>query len=170
MCVCVCVCIPACVYMCVRMRVSMCVCVYLCVCIYVSQREREREREIEWEIERERVSEIFFPLNQREVVWNGRFYLEVREYIKNRNINKSLMKSVGVMKAKSNIRKVIDFSSSSSSSSSSSCEFFTPALADGLSMEFEWQQISSSLQDSSQYFGRPQQCCGLDGLGSSSIV
>ena len=27
-------------------------------------------------------------------------------------------------------------------------EFFTPALADGLSMEFEWQQISSSLQDS----------------------
>ena len=27
-------------------------------------------------------------------------------------------------------------------------EFFTPALADGLSLEFKWQQISSSLQDS----------------------
>ena len=29
-------------------------------------------------------------------------------------------------------------------------EFFTPALADGLSLVFEWQQVSSSLQDSSQ--------------------
>ena len=28
--------------------------------------------------------------------------------------------------------------------------FFTSALADGLSLEFEWQQVSSSLQDSSQ--------------------
>ena len=35
-------------------------------------------------------------------------------------------------------------------------EFFTPALADGLSLEFEWQQVSSSLQDSSQYSGRSQ--------------
>ena len=35
-----------------------------------------------------------------------------------------------------------------------SFEFFTAALADGLSLEFEWQQASSSLQDSSQYFGR----------------
>ena len=26
-------------------------------------------------------------------------------------------------------------------------EFFTSALADGLSLEFEWQQISSGLQD-----------------------
>ena len=33
-------------------------------------------------------------------------------------------------------------------------EFFAPALADGLSLEFEWQQVSSSLQDSSQYSGR----------------
>ena len=33
-------------------------------------------------------------------------------------------------------------------------EFFTPVLADGLSLEFEWQQVSSSLQDSSQYSGR----------------
>ena len=29
-------------------------------------------------------------------------------------------------------------------------EFFTSALADGFSLEFEWQQVSSSLQDSSQ--------------------
>ena len=28
-------------------------------------------------------------------------------------------------------------------------EFFTPAVADGLPQEFEWQQASSSLQDSS---------------------
>ena len=33
-------------------------------------------------------------------------------------------------------------------------EFFTPALADGLSLESEWQQVSSNLQDSSQYSGR----------------
>ena len=30
-----------------------------------------------------------------------------------------------------------------------SLEFFTSVLADGLSLEFEWQQVSSSLQDSS---------------------
>ena len=35
-------------------------------------------------------------------------------------------------------------------------EFFTPALAKGFSLEFEWQQVSSSLQDSSQYSGRSQ--------------
>ena len=35
-----------------------------------------------------------------------------------------------------------------------SWEFFTSALADGLSVEFEWQQVSSSLQDSSQYSSR----------------
>ena len=34
------------------------------------------------------------------------------------------------------------------------CEFFTPALADGLSQESEWQQIFSSRQDSSQYSDR----------------
>ena len=33
---------------------------------------------------------------------------------------------------------------------------FTSALADGLSLEFEWQQVSPSLQDSSQYFVRSQ--------------
>ena len=32
-------------------------------------------------------------------------------------------------------------------------EFFTSVLADGFSMEFEWQQVSSSLQDSSQDSG-----------------
>ena len=34
-------------------------------------------------------------------------------------------------------------------------KFFTSASADGLSLEFEWPQVSSSLQDSSQYSGRP---------------
>ena len=33
-------------------------------------------------------------------------------------------------------------------------EFFTRVLADSFSMEFEWQQVSSSLQDSSQYSDR----------------
>ena len=33
-------------------------------------------------------------------------------------------------------------------------EFFTSALADGLTLEFERQQVSSSLQGSSQYSGR----------------
>ena len=37
-----------------------------------------------------------------------------------------------------------------------SLEFFTSALADILSRKFEWQQVSSSLQDSSQYSGRSQ--------------
>ena len=35
-------------------------------------------------------------------------------------------------------------------------EFFKSALADGLSPEFDWQLVSSSLQDSSQYSGRSQ--------------
>ena len=35
-------------------------------------------------------------------------------------------------------------------------EFFTPELADGFSLEFEWLQVSSSLQDSSQYSSRCQ--------------
>ena len=37
-----------------------------------------------------------------------------------------------------------------------SLEFFTSALANGLSLEFQWQQVSSSFQDSSQYSGRSQ--------------
>ena len=47
-------------------------------------------------------------------------------------------------------------------------EFFTSVLADGFSLEFEWQQVSSSLQDLSQYSGRPQQCCRLDSLYPSA--
>ena len=47
-------------------------------------------------------------------------------------------------------------------------EFFTSILADGFSLKFEWQQVSSSLQDSSQYSGRPQQCCRLDSLYPSA--
>ena len=47
-------------------------------------------------------------------------------------------------------------------------EFFTSVLADGFSLEFEWQQVSSSLQDSSQYSGRLQQCCRLDSLYPST--
>ena len=46
--------------------------------------------------------------------------------------------------------------------------FLTSVLADGLSLGFEWQQVSSSLQNSSQYSGRSQQCCSLDGIHSSS--
>ena len=33
---------------------------------------------------------------------------------------------------------------------------FPSALADGLSLESEWQQVSSGLQDSSEYSGRLQ--------------
>ena len=47
---------------------------------------------------------------------------------------------------------------------------FTSALADRFSLESEWQQVSSSLQDSSYYSGLSQQCCHLDGLHSSANV
>ena len=47
-------------------------------------------------------------------------------------------------------------------------EFFTSVLADDFSLEFEWQQVSSSLQNLSQYSGRPQQCCRLDSLYPSA--
>ena len=33
-------------------------------------------------------------------------------------------------------------------------DFFTPALADSFSLKFVWQQVFSSLLDSSQYSGR----------------
>ena len=36
----------------------------------------------------------------------------------------------------------------------SSESFFTPVLPDVLPLEFEWHQVSSSVQDSSQYSGR----------------
>ena len=41
------------------------------------------------------------------------------------------------------------------------CEFFILALADSLSLDSEWQHITSSLQGSFQW-------CSLDGLSSSS--
>ena len=47
-------------------------------------------------------------------------------------------------------------------------ESFTSASSDGLSLEFELQQVSPSLQNSSQYSGRCQRCSSLDGLHSSS--
>ena len=46
--------------------------------------------------------------------------------------------------------------------------FFTSALGDGLSLKSKWQQVSSSLWDSSQYFRRSLQCCSFVGLHSSS--
>ena len=42
-------------------------------------------------------------------------------------------------------------------------EFFTPALGNGFSLEFEWQQVSSSLQESSQYSDRSHWCSSLEG-------
>ena len=38
-------------------------------------------------------------------------------------------------------------------------EFFPPALTDRFSQESGWQQVTSNFLDSSQYFGRSQQCC-----------
>ena len=40
-------------------------------------------------------------------------------------------------------------------------------LADGFSHEFGWQQVSSSLLDSSQYSGRSQQCSSFDSFHPS---
>ena len=51
-----------------------------------------------------------------------------------------------------------------------SLEFFTRALVDCFSLVFEWQQVSSSLQDSSQYFCQSQQCCSLNSLHLSSYI
>ena len=45
-------------------------------------------------------------------------------------------------------------------------DFFTPA--DSFPLDSERQQVSSNLQDSSQYCSRSQQCCCLDGLHFSS--
>ena len=44
---------------------------------------------------------------------------------------------------------------------------FATALASGLSLESEWQQVSSCFQNSSWYSGRSQSCFNLDGLDSS---
>ena len=46
-------------------------------------------------------------------------------------------------------------------------EFFTSALADGFSLEFEWQQVSPSIQDSS-HSGRSHKCSSLDVFQSSA--
>ena len=43
-------------------------------------------------------------------------------------------------------------------------EFFASALADSLSLEFEWQQVSSRSPGLFSVFCRFQQCCSLDGL------
>ena len=37
-----------------------------------------------------------------------------------------------------------------------SLELFTSAVADGFSLDSEWQQVSSNLQEYSQYSGRSQ--------------
>ena len=47
-------------------------------------------------------------------------------------------------------------------------EIFTAALAYGLLLEFEWQQVSTNLQDSSHYSGRLWSCCNVDGLHLSA--
>ena len=47
-------------------------------------------------------------------------------------------------------------------------QLLSSVQADDFSRAFEWQKISSDLQDSSQYSDRPQQCCSLDGFASSS--
>ena len=47
-------------------------------------------------------------------------------------------------------------------------EFFAPSLADDFPMESEWQQVTPSLQNSTQYSGRSQICCSLVGLHSFS--
>ena len=48
------------------------------------------------------------------------------------------------------------------------CEFFPPVFAGGISLESEYQQISSDFQDSFVYSSRSKQCCCLDCLESSS--
>ena len=47
--------------------------------------------------------------------------------------------------------------------------FFTPMLTSGLSLSSKWHQISSGLQDSSQYSSQSQQCYSLEGLNSSDF-
>ena len=47
-------------------------------------------------------------------------------------------------------------------------ELFTTALAGNILLESEWQQVSSGLLDSSEYFGWSLQCYSLDYLNLSS--
>ena len=49
------------------------------------------------------------------------------------------------------------------------CEYFQPALADGLWLEPEWQQVSAGLQNSS-YSGLSQQCNSQEGHCFSSTI
>ena len=49
-------------------------------------------------------------------------------------------------------------------------EFFTPALSDDFSWEFKWQQISSSVQDSSLYSVRFLKSCSLNDLCDTTWV
>ena len=51
---------------------------------------------------------------------------------------------------------IIITTTTSTTTTTTPLEFFTSVLADGFSLEFEWQQVSSSLQDSFQYSGRSQ--------------
>ena len=48
-------------------------------------------------------------------------------------------------------------------------ELFIPALPNGLSLEYNPHQISTCIQDSSQYSGRSQQCCNFDGFDLSDF-
>ena len=50
------------------------------------------------------------------------------------------------------------------------CEFFTLVLANGLSLESEWQQVSSALQGSSKDSIRSLQCCDLSNLDFLSYI
>ena len=43
-------------------------------------------------------------------------------------------------------------------------EFSLPVETCGILLEFEWQQVSSSLKDSTQYFSRSHWCCNLDSI------
>ena len=47
-------------------------------------------------------------------------------------------------------------------------ELLVPALVDSFSLEFKWQLVSTSRQESSQYSGQSLQCSSLHGLQSSS--
>ena len=59
---------------------------------------------------------------------------------------------------------------SSSSSSILLLEFFTPVLADGLTLELERQLVSSSFHDYSQYSNRSLYYCSLNSLLSSYFL
>ena len=47
-------------------------------------------------------------------------------------------------------------------------KIFHTSVSRWFQLKFEWQQVSSSFQDSPLYSSRSQQCCSLDGLHLSS--